>query len=103
MTSINSDPAHKTGGLRSRRKGLYGEYRTRDLLIAAGLPARKVSGAYRPGHDLEVQVGERTLKLEVKSRADFPTLHRWLDGADALVLRADRKLPLALEIAGSGK
>jgi hypothetical protein len=23
------------------------------------------------------------LKLEVKSRADFSTLHRWLDGADA--------------------
>jgi hypothetical protein len=70
-------------GLRSRRKGLRAEYQTRDLLIAAGLPVRKVSGAYRPGHDLEVQVGDRMLKLEVKSRADFSTLHRWLDGADA--------------------
>jgi hypothetical protein len=83
-------------GLRSRRKGLRAEYQTRDLLTAAGLPARKVSGAYRPGHDLEVQVGDRMLKLEVKARSDFSTLHRWLDGADALVLRADRRAPLVV-------
>jgi hypothetical protein len=50
-----------------------------------------IAGAYRPDHDLEVQVGDRTLKLEVKSRSDFLTLHRWLDGADALVLRTDAK------------
>jgi hypothetical protein len=28
---------------------------------------------------------------EVKSRSDYSTLHRWLEGADALVLRADRR------------
>jgi len=67
---------------------------------------RKVSRAYKPGHDLEVQLGDRTLKLEVKSRSDFSTLHRWLDGADALVLRADRQPPLVvlrLSLAGDRK
>jgi hypothetical protein len=75
---------------------LRAEYQARDLLIAAGLPARKVSRAYHPCHDLEVQIGDRTLKLEVKSRSDFSTLHRWLDGADALVLHADRQPPLVV-------
>jgi hypothetical protein len=39
----------------SSRKGLRAEYQTRDLLIAAGLPARKVSRAYQPGNDLDIQ------------------------------------------------
>jgi hypothetical protein len=43
-----------------------------------------------------VQVGDRTLKLEVKSRSGFSTLHRRLDGADALVRRADRREPLVV-------
>jgi hypothetical protein len=79
-------------GNRSRRKGATSELLTRDLLIAAGLSARKISRAYQPSHDLEVQAGDRMLRLEVKSRSDFSTLHRWLDGADALVLRADRPI-----------
>jgi hypothetical protein len=74
----------EAAALRSRRKGL------RRSACAQGfqrLPA---------GHDLEVQVGDRPLKLEVNSRSDFSTLHRWLDGADALVLCADRKAPLVV-------
>ena len=32
----------------------------------------------------------------MKSRAHLSTMHRWLDGADALALRADRRAPLVL-------
>jgi hypothetical protein len=90
-------------GLHSRRK------RNRvELAIAELIGARIVSRAYQAGHDLEPAIGEdRILRIECKARADgFGTLYRWLQGRDALILKADRqerlvvvRLSLAAQIA----
>jgi hypothetical protein len=78
---------------RSRRKGARVE-----LEIAKLIGARKVSRAYQAGHDLELEVGDdRTLHIEVKCRADgFRELYGWLDGRDALIVKADRRVPLVV-------
>ena len=53
---------------------------------AAGISARKRSGMYVPGHAVS-----RVDKS--KSRAtDFSTIHRYLDGADAVIVKADRRI-----------
>jgi hypothetical protein len=85
----------------SRRKGARNELSVVHELQRHGIPATKRSAMYRPGHDIDAEIRGRRLRIEVKARADFTTLHRWLSGADCLVLRADRKpalvvLPLAL-------
>jgi hypothetical protein len=80
-------------GLRSRRKGVRVE-----LAIAKLIGARKVSRAYQAGHDLELLLGDdRMLRIECKARADgFWQLYDWLDGRDALIVKADRQEPLVV-------
>jgi Holliday junction resolvase len=42
--------------------------------------------------DIEVRIGTRTLHLESKVRAHkFTFLYQWLFGADAVIVKADRK------------
>ena len=40
-------------------------------------------------------------QLECKSRKDFKTLYKWLNGNDALVLKGDRKAPLIVTPLGT--
>jgi hypothetical protein len=68
------------------------------LLQAQGFAATKISRAYQAGHDLELQLGGgRMMRIEVKCRADgFRELYRWLDARDILVIKSDRREPLAV-------
>ena len=76
----------------SRREGARVENDIAHAIQRHGIPARKRSGMYIRGHDLDVQVGGRTLRAEVKSRAQgFGTVYRWLEGRDVLIVKADRK------------
>ena len=80
-------------GLRSRRKGVRVE-----LAIAKHIGARRISRAYKAGHDLELPLGDdRMLRIECKARADgFSALYRWLDERDLLIVKADRQEPLVI-------
>jgi hypothetical protein len=68
------------------------------LLQAQSFAATKISRAYQAGHDLELQLGGgRMMRIEVKCRADgFRELYRWLDARDILVIKSDRREPLAV-------
>jgi Holliday junction resolvase len=100
-----------TGGRASRDKGNRTERAIVRLLQERGLAAERVplSGAARGrfGGDVSVPVIGRDLRCEVKSRGGgFRRLYDWLDGADLLILRADRRgllvvlpIELATEIA----
>ncbi len=84
-------------GRAPRRKGDRVERLVLAELKAAGLEAKRVplsgSAIGYPG-DLSVTFGARKRCVEVKARADFRTLHSWLEGRDALILKADRRNPL---------
>lgn len=84
-------------GKAPRRKGNRVERVILAELRAAGLEAKRVplSGSVA-GYlgDLTVNLADRELCVEVKARADFKTLYGWLEGRDALILKADRKKPL---------
>jgi len=85
-----------TGGRESRDKGLRAERAIVRLLQERGFAAERVplSGAARGrfGGDVSVPLLGRDLRCEVKCRGGgFRRLYDWLDGADALILRADRR------------
>ena len=86
-------------GKAPRQKGDRLERAVVKTLQDAGLDAKRVplSGSAKgyPG-DVSVRLAGRELTLECKSRADFKTLHSWLTDRDALILKADRKEPLAV-------
>jgi hypothetical protein len=65
-------------------------------LRANGFTATKDSRTGYTGHDLSVQVLGVPRRVQVKVRRDgFRELYGWLsDGADLLIVRADRKKPL---------
>jgi Holliday junction resolvase len=84
------------GGRASRQKGNRTERAIVRLLQEHGLAAERVplSGAARGrfGGDVSVPVIGRDLRCEVKCRGGgFRRLYDWLDGADVLILRADRR------------
>jgi hypothetical protein len=96
----------KSGGRASRDKGNRFERAIVRLLQDAGLGAERVplsgsaSGSY--SGDLTVPILGRDLVVEAKARAKgFSQIYSWLQGRDALVIRADRRdalviLPLRL-------
>ena len=100
-----------TGGRASRDKGNRTERAIVRLLQERGLAAERVplSGAVRGrfGGDVSVPVLGKDLRCEVKCRGGgFRRLYDWLDGADVLILRADRRgllvvvpIELAAEVA----
>ena len=100
-----------TGGRTSRDKGNRTERAIVRLLQERGLAAERVplSGAVRGrfGGDVSVPVLGKDLRCEVKCRGGcFRRLYDWLDGADVLILRADRRgllvvvpIELAAEVA----
>ena len=100
-----------SGGRKSRDKGNRLERAIVRLLQDAGLGAERVplSGSAGGSYcgDISVPLLGRDLTVECKARKDgFRELYTWLDGRDALIVRADRKealvivpLRLAVEIA----
>jgi Holliday junction resolvase len=99
------------GGRASRDKGNRAERAIVRLLQERGFAAERVplSGAARGrfGSDVSVPVLGVDRRVEVKCRGNgFRELYKWLDGADMLIVRADRRellvvvpLKLAAEIA----
>jgi Holliday junction resolvase len=98
-------------GARHRHKGNRTERAVVRLLQNHAFAAERVplSGAARGrfGGDVSVPVLGVDRRVEVKCRGDgFRELYKWLDGADMLIVRADRRelllvipLKLAAEIA----
>jgi hypothetical protein len=67
------------------------------LLQERGFAAEKSSRTGYTGHDLTVPMLGTDRHVEVKIRANgFRELYGWLDGADLLIVRADRKEPLVV-------
>jgi Holliday junction resolvase len=111
----DSHPAQaKTrGGHAPRQKGNRFERAVVRLLQDSGLGAKRVplsgsaGGSY--SGDLTVPILGRDLVVEAKARANgFAQLYSWLDGRDALIVKADRRdavvvlpLQLAAEIASA--
>ena len=104
-----------TGGRASRDKGNRLERALVRALQGAGFAAERVplSGAARGrfGGDLSVPLLGIDRRVEVKSRGSgFKQLYEWLNGADFLIVRADRSEPLvvvpfrlAIEIANAAE
>jgi Holliday junction resolvase len=89
------------GGRASRDKGNRLERSLVHALQNAGFAAERVplSGAARGrfGGDLSVPLLGVDRRVEVKCRGDgFRQLYTWLDGADFLIVRADRSEPLVV-------
>jgi hypothetical protein len=86
----------------SKRKGNRMELDTVAILKDYHLEARKVplSGAaahFKGDVLVDVHWQEKPLQLECKIRANgFAQIYGWLDGNDALVIRADRQRALVV-------
>jgi hypothetical protein len=82
---------------KSREKGLREERAIARFLQQNGFFAEKTSRTGYAGHDLTVPLIGADRRVEVKCRAKgFRELHAWLDGADILIVRADRKEPIGI-------
>jgi hypothetical protein len=99
-------------GRAPKRKGIRVERNLVQVLLQHGLVCARVprSGAIGGAWsgDIHLELLDRVLRVEVKARACFTTLHKWLSKADVLVLKADRleplvvlPLPLLAELAAS--
>jgi hypothetical protein len=67
------------------------------FLRQRGFAAEKISGMYKLGADISVQLLGCDRRVEVKVRsAGFRQLYEWLDGRDLLIVRADRCQPLVV-------
>jgi Holliday junction resolvase len=88
-------------GRASRDKGARTERALVRYLQEHAFGAERVplSGAARGrfGGDVSVPLLGRDLRLEVKCRGDgFRELYKWIDGADVLIVKADRLEPLVI-------
>jgi hypothetical protein len=64
------------------------------LLQGQGVPAKKISRAWRVGADLHVPVLGVDRGVEVKCcDAGFSQLYDWLNQRDVLIVKADRQEP----------
>jgi len=82
---------------RSRDKGARTERAIVRLLQERGFAAEKVAGLYKPGHDISVPLLGIKRRVEVKCRGDgFRKLYHWLDGAEFLIVKGDRRDPLVV-------
>jgi Holliday junction resolvase len=90
-----------SGGRASRQKGNRTERAIVRVLCAHGFAAERVplSGAARGrfGGDVSIPLLGVDRRVEVKARANgFARLYDWLDGADYLVIKANRREPLVV-------
>jgi hypothetical protein len=87
----------KRGGRASRRKGANAERALVRFLQDKGFAAEKSSRTGYTGHDLTVPLLGFDRRVEVKVRANgFRELYRWLNAADLLIVRSDRREPLVV-------
>jgi hypothetical protein len=89
------------GGPVPKRKGTHVERELVNQLVELGLPCFRVplSGAAggQWSGDIHVPLLGRTRRVEVKARGDgFRHLYSWLDNFDLLIVKADRRNPLAV-------
>jgi len=94
-------PLRKRGGRASRQKGNRTERALVRYLQERGFSAERVplSGSVRGrfGGDVSVPLLGVDRRCEVKVRAHgFRQLYDWLDGADLLIVRSDRREPLVI-------
>jgi hypothetical protein len=83
--------------IKSRRKGARAEVALARLLQNHGFAAEKISRMYKRGPDLSVPLLGVDRSVEIKIRSNgFQQLYSWLDGADLLIVRADRCEPLVI-------
>jgi Holliday junction resolvase len=99
--SASARRTEMSGGRASRQKGNRTERAIVRALQDAGFAAERVplSGSMRGrfGGDVSVPLLGRDLRCEVKCRGNgFRQLYDWLDGADLLIVKADRLEPLAV-------
>jgi Holliday junction resolvase len=90
-----------SGGRASRQKGNRTERGLVRALQDSGFAAERVplSGAARGrfGGDVSLPLLGVDRRVEVKCRGNgFRELYRWLDGADLLIVKADRRTPLVV-------
>jgi Holliday junction resolvase len=89
-----------TGGRAPARKGTRVERELVHLLCEVGLFCARVplSGAVGGAYsgDIDLELHGRIVKVQVKARQEFRTLQQWLDGAELLLLKADRQDPLVV-------
>ena len=90
-------------GKSQRDKGYRVENETRKKLEAHGLDAYRVplSGGASIKGDVVIRKGDPLPAdegtLEIKARANgFKQIYKWLEDADALVLKSDRQRPLVV-------
>lgn len=89
-------------GKKSRDKGARGEREIVNILIGAGLKAKRTAPLQtylkNEAPDILVETKNGALKIEVKLRADgFKQLYQWLEGNDCLIVKADRQEPLIIQ------
>jgi Holliday junction resolvase len=82
-------------GKKSKVKGYRGEHEVEKLLRERGLDAVRVplsgSTKFRKG-DVVVKLDEKEYTIEAKRRKKgFETLYKWLENADLVFCRRDRK------------
>jgi hypothetical protein len=100
-----------SGGRWSRDKGARFERKLTQFFQSHGFAATKISGMYRPGHDIDLPLLNFDRRIEVKIRARaFNQFYQWLKDADVLVIRGDRQRPLvvvpldfAIEVAAAAE
>ncbi len=88
-------------GRKSRDKGLRAERAIVRYLQDQGFAAERVplsgSAGGRFSADISVPLMGMDRRVEVKCRAQgFREIYGWLEGADMLIVRADRKEPLVI-------
>ena len=89
-------------GKKSRDKGARGEREIVNILIGAGLKAKRTAPLQtylkNEAPDILVETKNGALKIEVKLRADgFKQLYQWLGDNDCLIVKADRQEPLIIQ------
>jgi hypothetical protein len=89
-----------TGGRSPARKGRHVEQEPVTLLLDLGLVCARVPLSGAAGGefagDIHVEIRGHKLRIEVKARKKFDTLHSWLTWADLLISKADRQPPLVV-------
>lgn len=84
---------------RSKEKGTRFENQLVQIAKAHGLDAVRVplSGAGSIKNDVHIKIGREVWEIEAKKRANgFSFIYDNIEGADVLVIGADRKKPLAV-------
>jgi hypothetical protein len=90
-----------SGGRSPKRKGVRIERALVNLLVELGLPCFRVPLSGAAGGewsgDIHVPLLGRARRVEVKCRGDgFRLLYSWLGNSDLLIVKADRRDPLAV-------